>query len=96
MRIFPKTRQAVEVNKKLFGTPAFQHNSGVRGLSAEGSEEEWDMMVEARPLDITHTVDAGTVDDLLLEIMDDPPVLPQSQEAYPGEPIVVEPMGEEE
>ena len=91
-----KFQQAVEVNKKLFGTPAFQHDSGVRGLSAESSDEEWDMMVEARPLDITHTVDAGTVDDLLLEIMDDPPVLPQSQEAYPGEPIVVEPMGEEE
>ena len=91
-----KFQQAVEVNKKLFGTPAFQHNSGVRGLSAESSDEEWDMMVEARPLDITHTVDAGTVDDLLLEIMDDPPVLPQSQEAYPGEPIVVEPTGEEE
>ena len=68
----------------------------MRGLSAEGSEEEWDMMVEARPLDITHTVDAGTVDDLLLEIMDDPPVLPQSQEAYPGEPIVIESTGEEE
>ena len=91
-----KFQQAVEVNKKLFGTPAFQHDSGVRGLSAKSSDEEWDMMVEARPLDITHTVDAGTVDDLLLEIMDDPPVLPQSQEAYPVEPIVVEPMGEEE
>ena len=91
-----KFQQAVEVNKKLFGTPAFQHNSGVRGLSAESSDEEWDMMVEARPLDITHTVDAGTVDDLLLEIMDDPPVLPQSQEAYPGEPIVIETTGEEE
>ena len=87
-----KFQQAVEMNKKLFGTPAFQHDSGVRGLSAESSDEEWDMMVEARPLDITHTVDAGTVDDLLLEIMDDPPVLPQSQEAYPGEPIVVETM----
>ena len=91
-----KFQQAVEVNKKLFGTPAFQHDSGVRGFSAESSDEEWDMMVEARPLDITHTVDAGTVDDLLLEIMDDPPVLPQSQEAYPGEPIVIEPTGEEE
>ena len=91
-----KFQQAVEVNKKLFGTPAFQHDSGVRGLSAESSDEEWDMMVEARPLDITHTVDAGTVDDLLLEIMDDPPVLPQSQEAYPGEPIVIESTGEEE
>ena len=31
-----KFQQAVEVSKKLFGTPAFQHESGVRGWSAEG------------------------------------------------------------
>ena len=65
-------------------------------LHSPWSAENASMMVEARPLDITHTVDAGTVDDLLLEIMDDPPVLPQSQEAYPGEPIVIETTGEEE
>lgn len=91
-----KFQQAVEVNKRIFGTPAFQHNSGVRGLGTESSDEAWDMMVEARPLDITHTVDADTVDDLLLGIMDDPPVLPRNPEAYPGEPIVVESTVEEE
>lgn len=90
-----KFQQAVEANKRIFGTPAFQHNSGVRGLGTESSDEAWDMMVEARPLDITHTVDADTVDDLLLEIMDDPPVLPRNPEAYPGEPIVVESTVEE-
>lgn len=91
-----KFQQAVEVNRKLFGTPAFQHNSGVRGLGAESSDDEWDMMVEARPLDITHTVDADAVDDLLLEIMDDPPILPRNLETYPGEPVVVDATVEEE
>ena len=40
-----KFQQALEVNKKIFGTPAFQHESGVRGLSADSADEEWDMMV---------------------------------------------------
>ena len=48
------------------------------------------MMAEARPLDISHTVDASAVEDLLLEIMEDPPVLPQTSDAYTEEPIVVD------
>ena len=47
-----KFRQAVEVNMKQFGTPVFQYSPGVRGLSP--TDEEWDMMAEARPLDISH------------------------------------------
>ncbi len=85
-----KFQQALEVNKKIFGTPAFQHESGVRGLSADSTDEEWDMMVEARPLDISHTVDASTVEGLLLEIMKDPPMLPQTPDTYPEEPVVVD------
>ena len=87
-------RQAVEVNRRLFGTPVFQHEPGIRALSTGFSAGEWDMLVEARPLDITHTVDAAAVDDLLLEIMEDPPVLPQAAEAY-GEPIQVDGATEE-
>ena len=83
-------QQAVEANRKLFGTPVFQHESGVRGLDAGSSDSGWDMMAEARPLDITHTVDEGAVDGLLLKIKEAPPVLPQSPEAYPEEPIDVE------
>ena len=90
-----KFQQAVEINKKLFGTPVFQHEPGVRGLSADASEDEWDMLIEARPLDITHTVDAGSVEDLLLEIIDDPPLLPSQRPSYPGEPIDLDPGGEE-
>ena len=87
-------QQAVEVNKRLFGTPVFQHEPGVRGLGADCSSDEWDMMAEARPLDIAHTVDTATVDDLLMEIMEDPPVLPQTPEAY-AEPIQVDGSTEE-
>ena len=90
-----KFQQAVEANKKLFGTPVFQHEPGVRGLPSDTSEGEWDMLAEARPLDITHTVDAGSVEDLLLEILEDPPLLPVQRPSYPGEPIDLDPDGEE-
>ena len=65
--------QAVEVGRKTFGEPAFRHESGMRSIP---SDSEWDMMTEARPLDVTHTVNADDVDDLLLAIMNDPPALP--------------------
>lgn len=87
-------QQAIEVNKRLFGTPVFQHEPGVRGLGTDCSTDEWDMMAEARPLDIAHTVDTATVDDLLMEIMEDPPVLRQTPEAY-AEPIQVDGSTEE-
>ena len=90
-----KFRQAVEVNMKQFGVPVFQHNPGIRGLSPMASEEEWDMMAEARPLDISHTVDRSVVDGLLMEIIDDPPLLPMRRPAYPGEPIDLDPDEEE-
>ncbi len=90
-----KFQQAVEANKKIFGTPVFDYNPGIRGLSSESSEDGWDMMMEARPLDITHTVDADTVDDLLMEIKEDPPVLPQAKPIYPQSPIVVDPPRQE-
>ena len=47
------------------------------------------MMTEARPLDITHTVDEKAVDKLLHEIRDNPPALPSAREAYPDGPIDV-------
>ena len=91
-----KFQQAVAVNKKLFGTPVFQYEPGTRELYGEDNGEGWDMLAEARPLDITHTVDANAVDDLLLGIMEDPPVLPQAANAYPVDTIEVDPVGQEE
>ena len=67
-------QEAVEMNRKIFGTPVFQHSSGIRGLNGD----YWDMMVEARPLDISHTVDVDMVDGLLQEIRLDPPPFPST------------------
>ncbi len=80
--------QAVEANKRHFGTPVFQHIPGLRGIAPETSEDEWDMMIEARPLDVTHTVDAETVNDLLQQIKESPPEMPQPKEMYPEEIVV--------
>ena len=85
-----KFQMAVELNRKMFGTPVFLHESGVRGLNAGIREGFWDMLVEARPLDITHTVDEAMVDDLLQEIREDPPVLPTSREPQMDGTIEVE------
>ena len=61
-------------------TPVFNHNPGIRSLidDNDGDEGVWGMMVEARPLDVTHTVDKNTVDMLFEEIINDPPTLPQN------------------
>ncbi len=82
-------QQAVETNKKLFGTPVFEYDPGVRGLNSEDTEDGWDMMAEARPLDISHRVDADSVDDLLHEIIEDPPTLPERRPIYPRPTIEV-------
>ncbi len=68
-----KFQKAVEINKKTFGIPAFEHQSTVRGF-AQG--ETWDMMTPARPLDINHKVDSEKVDELFLQVLDNPPTLP--------------------
>lgn len=85
-----KFQQAVEINKKIFGTPVFEYSSGIRGLSSESDEDGWDMMMAARPLDITHAVDADQVEDLFQEIMDDPPPMPERKPIYPQRTIVIE------
>jgi hypothetical protein len=92
-----KFQEAVEMNRKIFGTPVFQHDSAFRSLAGETGGDDWDMMVAARPLDITHTVDAEAVDDLLMEIMEDPPPLMRKKEpAFATGAIVVEPEQQEE
>ena len=83
-------QQAVEINKQIFGTPVFEHDSSVRIVSGETADGGWDMLIEARPLDILHTVDADSVDSLLLEIMEDPPVLPLNKGVFPGEVVSTE------
>ena len=84
-----KFQQAVETNKRHFGTPIHLHELGIRNLTGDTSTVGWEMMTEARPLDITHTVDEKAVDKLLHEIRDNPPALPSAREAYPDGPIDV-------
>jgi hypothetical protein len=88
-----KFQQAVEMKKKRFGTPVFRHQPGFRGLGGEMSCEEWDMAVQAKPLDTTHAVDSGTVESLLLEIREDPPLLPHMPATAPDGTIIVESEG---
>jgi hypothetical protein len=90
-----KFQQAVDLNNKLFGTPVFQYEEGIRKLCSDTSGDDWEMLTPARPLDITHTVDAKTGDNLLLEIIDDPPVLPPQSQEYPNTPINVNISSEE-
>ena len=61
------------MTQQAFGIPAFEHQSTVRGF-AQG--ETWDMMTPARPLDINHKVDSEKVDELFLQVLDNPPTLP--------------------
>ncbi len=86
-----KFQRAVEINRKIFGTPVFQHETRLHDLDFEAR----DMMAEARPLDVTHTVDSQAVDDLLLEIMEDPPPLPHADSIFAEEAIVIGPDEQE-
>ena len=67
-------QEMVEAKKRQFGIPLFQHDNGLRELWTDETAEE--VLVEARPLDVYHTVDARAVDDLLRDIQADPPRLP--------------------
>ena len=88
-------QKAVEVNKKTFGVPVFQHDSNYRALSGDVSDGEWDMLTPARPLGITHAVDSGIVNGLLQEIRDDPPPLKKPKSFF-EETIVVDPVEQED
>ena len=68
-----KFQKAVEANKKIFGVPAFEHDSNVRGFS---QGETWDMMTPARPLDIAHKVESSAVEALFDQILNAPPTIP--------------------
>ncbi|MBP3878347.1 MAG: hypothetical protein J6E44_10365, partial [Lachnospiraceae bacterium] len=71
-------RKAREQNRKIFGEPVFRHEESFRGFEDTSGSGKWDMLMEAKPIDIDHRVDEEQVENLFLEIMDDPPVLPQT------------------
>lgn len=72
-----QVQKALELNKKIFGTPAFRHNSTFRRIDGIGNWEEW--LAPARPLDTNHRYDAEVVDEMLRGIQNDPPELPQEE-----------------
>lgn len=83
-----------ERNRKIFGEPVFAHTGSMRGFDwQEESGGEWEMMAEARPLDIDHRVSGDTVDSLLKEIIDDPPKLPEG--AYAEDVVEADDTDEE-
>lgn len=69
--ISKQVQEAIEINKKIFGIPVFQHTSVFRSVDGIGTWEEW--LTEARPLDVNHTIDSKVVDNLLEEIIENPP-----------------------
>lgn len=76
--IAKEVEKAVELNKKIFGIPAFKHTSTFRSIDGNGTWEEW--MAPARPLDTNHRYDAEIVDEMLRRIQEDLPELPSEQE----------------
>ncbi len=83
-------QKAVEINSRLFGIPVFQHISQNRAFDEQSTDGLWDMLIPARPLDINHRVDSGTVDNLLLEIMENPPKLPTVKGPFEDAEIIEE------
>ena len=70
-----QVQKAMELNKKIFGVPAFRHTSTFRSIDGNGTWEEW--LAPTRPLDTNHRYDAEEVDKMLHDIQADPPELPQ-------------------
>ena len=80
-----QVQKALELNKKIFGIPAFKHTSTFRSIDGNGTWEEW--MAPARPLDTNHRYDADVVDEMLRRIQEDPPELPPEPECM-GDSII--------
>ena len=80
-----EVQKAVELNKKIFGIPAFRHTSSFRSIDGNGTWEEW--MAPARPLDSNHRYDAEVVDEMLRKIQENPPELPAEPECMSGDMI---------
>ena len=92
MELAEQVQKAMELNQKIFGTPAFRHTSTFRSIDGIGSWEEW--LAPARPLDTSHRFDAAVVDEMLREIQNDPPELPQEEPAESSDVIEAEITGD--
>ena len=71
-----------ELKKKIFGTPTHEHSSELRWPMDSSDSDQWDMLIEARPLDEEHAVEEEKVDEIFRQIQADPPRA-QTKKEYP-------------
>ena len=74
MELAEQVQQELELNKRIFGTPAFKHTSAFRNIDTECSGEEW--FFPARPIDKDHKVSGDIIDSLMTSIIQNPPEPP--------------------
>lgn len=77
IEIAEQVKKELEINKKIFGIPAFKHTSAFRSIDGIGTWEEW--LAPARPLDKSHRIDTGVIDSLMRDIKENPPELPKEK-----------------
>jgi hypothetical protein len=80
MEIAEQVQQEIEISKKIFGIPVFKHNSSFRSIDGSGTWDEW--LAPARPLDASHKIDVQVIDNLLRDIKENPPELPQDKPRF--------------
>lgn len=64
-----RVREHIEREKRIYGTPAFEHSGGTR-LPMIDDDGEWNIMAEAVVLDSDHTVDAYVIEKLQDDMME--------------------------
>ena len=74
MELAEQVQQELELNKRIFGTPAFKHSSAFRNIDTEGTGEEW--FIPARPIDKNHKISGDIIDSLMTAIKQNPPEPP--------------------
>ena len=74
MELAEQVQQELELNKRIFGTPAFKHSSAFRNIDTEGTGEEW--FIPARPIDKDHKISDDIIDSLMTAIKENPPEPP--------------------
>lgn len=80
IEIAEQVQQEIEISRKIFGIPVFKHNSSFRSIDGSGTWDEW--LAPARPLDASHKIGAQVIDNLLRDIKENPPELPQDKPRF--------------
>lgn len=76
-------QELLELEKRIYGTPAFQHQSDIRGFEdSDQREGMWDMLIAVRALDQDHSVAETVIGDMLQEIINNPPQMPTDRKPY--------------